>query len=66
MIEKLYTNPRKIFGLPEQPTYMKVDMETAWTIPPAMTSPRPSGHTLLAAPSVAASVGSCCAARWHS
>ena len=66
MIEKLYTNPRKIFGLPEKPdTYIEVDMKTPWTIPPAMISPRPSGCPLLAALSLAASVGWCYIARWH-
>ena len=34
---KLYTNPRKIFNLPEQPdTYIEVNMDTEWTIPYAM------------------------------
>ena len=47
MIEKLYTNPRKIFSLLEQPdTYNEVDMKTAWTILPAMTSQRPIGRTI--------------------
>ncbi len=35
---KLYTNPRRIFNLPEQPdTYTEVDLDEEWTIPKAMT-----------------------------
>ncbi|WAR14414.1 PYR1-like protein [Mya arenaria] len=38
IVDRLYTNPRKIFNLPEQPdTYIEVDLETTWIIPPAMT-----------------------------
>ena len=34
IIEKYYTNPRKIFNLPEQPdTYLEVDLEKPWIIP---------------------------------
>ncbi|XP_052267533.1 CAD protein-like isoform X3 [Dreissena polymorpha] len=37
LVERLYTNPRKIFNLPEQPdTYIEIDLETTWIIPPAM------------------------------
>ena len=37
VIERLHTNPRRIFGLPEQPdTYIEVDMDTTWIIPQAM------------------------------
>ncbi|XP_062508879.1 CAD protein-like isoform X2 [Corticium candelabrum] len=37
IIEKLYTNPMKIFGLPEQPdTFVEVDLDTEWQIPDAM------------------------------
>lgn len=33
----MYTNPRKIFNLPEQPdTFIEVDLQTEWTIPKAM------------------------------
>ena len=33
---KMYENPRRIFGLPEQPdTYVEVDMDEEWTIPEA-------------------------------
>ena len=36
-MEKLYTNPRRIFHLPEQPdTYVEVDLDEEWTIPDAM------------------------------
>lgn len=35
---RLYTNPRHIFSLPEQPnTYIEVDMDQTWVIPQAMT-----------------------------
>nr|KAG5688328.1 hypothetical protein BaRGS_027870 [Batillaria attramentaria] len=35
--QKLHTNPRHIFNLPEQPdTYVEVDVESRWTIPSAM------------------------------
>ena len=38
MIDRLYTNPRRIFGLPEQrDTYIEVDMDHVWTLPRAMT-----------------------------
>lgn len=34
IIEKMYTNPRKIYGLPEQPdTYVEVDLDEVWKIP---------------------------------
>lgn len=37
LVEKLYTNPKKIFCLPDQPdTYIEVDMESTWIIPQAM------------------------------
>lgn len=37
IILRLYTNPRKIFGLPEQPdTYVEVDMSEKWTLPDAL------------------------------
>lgn len=37
LINKFHRNPRKIFNLPEQPnTYVEVDMDYEWTIPPAM------------------------------
>ena len=37
LTEKLHTNPRKIFGLPEQPdTYVEVDMDHEWEIPESM------------------------------
>lgn len=37
LIEKLYVNPRKIFGLPDQPdTYVEVDLDEEWVIPAAM------------------------------
>lgn len=33
IIQKCYTNPKKIFNLPEQPnTYIEVDIDTEWTI----------------------------------
>ena len=38
VIDRLYTNPRRIFNLPEQPdTYIEVDMDQEWVIPDAMT-----------------------------
>ncbi|XP_071808094.1 multifunctional protein CAD-like [Asterias amurensis] len=38
LIARLYTNPRAIFGLPEQrDTYIEVDMDHVWTIPKAMS-----------------------------
>ncbi|KAF7636409.1 hypothetical protein Mgra_00004194 [Meloidogyne graminicola] len=34
LIDRLYTNPRRIFGLPEQPnTYIEVDKSERWRIP---------------------------------
>jgi carbamoyl-phosphate synthase/aspartate carbamoyltransferase/dihydroorotase len=37
LIEKMHTNPRRIFGLPEQPnTFVEVDLDHAWKIPEAM------------------------------
>ncbi len=36
--EKMYHNPRKIFGLPKQEdTYIEVNLDEEWTIPEAMT-----------------------------
>jgi len=41
LTEKMYTNPRKIFGLPTQPdTYIDVDLDERWTIPDAMPHSR--------------------------
>eukprot|EP00057_Strongylocentrotus_purpuratus_P012618 XP_011667092.1 PREDICTED: CAD protein [Strongylocentrotus purpuratus] len=38
IVLRLYTNPRKIFSLPEQKeTYIEVDLDHVWTIPEAMT-----------------------------
>ncbi|PIK33310.1 putative CAD protein [Apostichopus japonicus] len=38
IVARLYTNPRHIFSLPEQPnTYIEVDMDQTWVIPQAMT-----------------------------
>lgn len=38
IVEKLYHNPRRIFGLPEQrDTYIEVEIGNEWTIPKAMT-----------------------------
>jgi carbamoyl-phosphate synthase/aspartate carbamoyltransferase/dihydroorotase len=32
--DKMYHNPRRIFGLPEQPnTYIEVDLDEEWTVP---------------------------------
>ena len=37
IILRLHTNPRRIFGLPEQPdTYIEVEVGSEWTIPGAM------------------------------
>lgn len=37
VIEKYHTNPKKIFGLPDQPnTYIEVDMDKEWIIPDKM------------------------------
>ena len=37
MVNKLYVNPKKIFGLPDQPdTYVEVDIDDEWIIPKAM------------------------------
>ena len=37
IVDKLYTKPREIFKLPEQPdTYVEVDLDEEWTIPKAM------------------------------
>lgn len=37
LIEKMYTNPLKIFNLPEQiETFVEVDLDEVWTIPDAM------------------------------
>ncbi|XP_050402847.1 CAD protein isoform X2 [Patella vulgata] len=37
IVSRLYTNPRRIFNLPEQPdTYIEVDLESKWTIPQYM------------------------------
>jgi carbamoyl-phosphate synthase/aspartate carbamoyltransferase/dihydroorotase len=37
IIQKLHTNPLKIFGLPEQrDTFIEVDLDTEWKIPNAM------------------------------
>lgn len=34
IVEKMYTNPMRILGLPAQPdTYIEVDMNAEWTIP---------------------------------
>ena len=36
-MEKLHTNPKRIFGLPDQPdTYVEVDLDHEWTISHAM------------------------------
>lgn len=37
IIAKLYTNPKRIFNLPDQPdTYVEVNMDREWTIPYGM------------------------------
>ena len=37
LVARLHTNPRKIFGLPEQPdTFVEVDLDRAWTLPAKM------------------------------
>jgi carbamoyl-phosphate synthase/aspartate carbamoyltransferase/dihydroorotase len=37
LIEKMHTNPARIFGIPEQPnTFIEVDLDQEWTIPTAM------------------------------
>ena len=37
VVARLYTNPRRIFNLPEQPdTYVEVDLSEKWVIPNAM------------------------------
>ncbi|XP_045171421.2 gephyrin-like isoform X1 [Mercenaria mercenaria] len=37
LVEKLHSNPKRIFGLPDQPdTYVEIDLESAWTVPKAM------------------------------
>ena len=37
IVERLYTNPKRIFNLPDQPdTYVDVDMDDEWVIPAAM------------------------------
>ena len=37
IVEKCYTNPKKIFNLPEQlDTYIEVDLDAEWTLPEAM------------------------------
>lgn len=37
LIDKMHTNPRRIFNLPEQPdTYVEVDLDHAWQIPASM------------------------------
>jgi carbamoyl-phosphate synthase/aspartate carbamoyltransferase/dihydroorotase len=37
IIEKCYTNPKRIFNLPDQPdTYIEVDLDTEWQLPDAM------------------------------
>jgi len=41
LIEKMYTNPKRIFGLPDQPdTYVEVDLDARWTLPSAMAESR--------------------------
>lgn len=38
LVQKMSTNPRRIFGLPEQAnTHIEVDLDHQWTIPEAMT-----------------------------
>jgi len=37
LVLRLHTNPRKIFGLPEQPdTYVEVDLDRTWVLPEKM------------------------------
>ncbi len=37
IVQKCYTNPKRIFNLPDQPdTYIEVDLDNEWTIPSAM------------------------------
>ena len=37
LVEKYHTNPKRIFGIPDQPeTYIEVDMDEEWTIPDKM------------------------------
>ena len=37
IVLRLHTNPRRIFGLPEQPdTYIEVEVGSEWTIPDTM------------------------------
>ena len=37
IVLRLHTNPRRIFGLPEQPdTYIEVEVGSEWNIPDAM------------------------------
>ena len=37
IIEKCYTNPKRIFNLPDQPdTYIEVDLDNEWTLPEGM------------------------------
>uniref|UniRef100_A0A0C9QZV9 R_1 protein n=1 Tax=Fopius arisanus TaxID=64838 RepID=A0A0C9QZV9_9HYME len=37
IIEKFYTNPKRIFNIPPQPnTYVEVDLDEEWTIPEAL------------------------------
>ncbi|XP_048582392.1 CAD protein isoform X2 [Nematostella vectensis] len=41
LVKRLYTNPRRIFGLPEQKdTYVDVEIGSEWTIPKAMAYSR--------------------------
>jgi carbamoyl-phosphate synthase/aspartate carbamoyltransferase/dihydroorotase len=37
IIEKCYTNPKRIFNLPEQPdTFIECDLDAEWTVPAEM------------------------------
>lgn len=39
VIQRMAENPRRIFGLPEQPgTWVEVDVDTEWTIPASLVS----------------------------